>query len=88
MIPAEMNLCSAQVAGFDPAQNNELMVKRLDWLEEYRKAAIIRLAEYQQKLARCYNRDVKTKEFSVGDLVLRKAIGNMQDTNARKLAQA
>ena len=88
VIPAEMNLCSARVAGFDPAQNNELMVKRLDWLEEYREAAIIRLAEYQQKLAPCYNRDVKTREFSVGDLVLRKAVGNMRDTNAGKLAQA
>ena len=83
-----MNLCNARVAGFDPAQNNELMVKRLDWLEEYREAAIIRLAEYQQKLAQCYNRDVKTREFSVGDLVLRKAAGNMRDTNAGKLAQA
>ena len=83
-----MNLCSARVAGFDPTQNNELMVKRLDWLEEYREVAIIRLAEYQQKLARCYNRDVKTKEFSVGDLVLRKAVGNMRDTNVGKLAQA
>ena len=71
-----MNLCNARVAGFDPAQNNELMVKRLDWLEEYREAAIIRLTEYQQKLARRYNRDVKTREFSVGDLVLRKAVGN------------
>ena len=25
--------------------------------------------------------------FSAGDLVLRKAVGNMQDTNAEKLAQ-
>ena len=31
---------------------------------------------------------MKTREFSAGDLVLRKAVGNMQDTNARKLAQA
>ena len=46
----------------------------------------IRLAEYQQKLARCYNRDVKTREFSAGDLVLRRAVGNMRDTNAGKLA--
>ena len=47
MIPAKVNLCSARVAGFDPAQNNELMVERLDWLEECREAVIIRLAEYQ-----------------------------------------
>ena len=31
MIPAEVNLCSAQVVEFDLAQNNKLMVERLDW---------------------------------------------------------
>ena len=29
---------------------------------------------------------VKTKEFSTGDLVLQKAVGNMRDTNVGKLA--
>ena len=88
VILAEVNLCSARVAGFDPVQNMELMVECLDWLEECREATTIRLAEYQQKLAQRYNRDVKTKEFSAGDLVLRKAVGNMRDASARKLAQA
>ena len=46
VIPAEVNLCSAQVARFDPVQNNELMVECLDWLEECREAATIQLAEY------------------------------------------
>ena len=63
-----------------------MMAKRLDLLDEYREAATIRLAEYQQSLAGHYNRDVKTREFSTGDLVLRGEVGNMQDTNARKLA--
>ena len=88
MIPAKVNLCSARVARFDPVQNNKLMVECLDWLEECREAATIRLAEYQQKLAQRYNRDVKAREFSAGDLVLRKAAGNMRDASAGKLAQA
>ena len=29
---------------------------------------------------------MKTREFGAGDLVLRKAVGHMQDTNAGKLA--
>ena len=45
--------------------------------EECQEAAVIRLAEYQQKLTRRYNRDVKEREFGVGDLVLRRAVGNM-----------
>ena len=58
----------------------------MDLLEEYREAATIRLVEYQQKLAWHYNRDVKTREFSVGDQVLWKAVGNMRETNTGKLA--
>ena len=62
------------------------MVECLDLLEDYREAATIQLAEYQQKLARHYNRDVKTREFGVRDLVLQKAVGNMRNTNVGKLS--
>ena len=62
-------------------------MERLDLLEEYQDAAAIRLAEYQQKLARRYNRDVRVREFNARDLVLRRAVGSMRDTNAEKLAQ-
>ena len=86
VILVEVNLCSAWVIEFASDQNDELMVKRLDSLEEYREAATIRLVEFQQKLAWRYNQNVKTREFGAGDLVLRKAVGNMRDTNAEKLA--
>ena len=46
MIPAEVNLCSARVDGFDLTQNDMMMIERLDLLDEYREAATIRLAEY------------------------------------------
>ena len=83
----EVSLCSARVAGFDPVQNANLMMEHLDRLEECREAATVRLAEYQQKLAQRYNRNVKGREFSVGELVLRKVVGNMRDMAAGKLAQ-
>ena len=87
VIPTEVNLCSARVAEFDPSQNDGLLVEHLNLLEEYQEATTIRLAEYQQKLAQHYNMDMKIREFNVGDLVLRNAIGSMRDTNAGKLAQ-
>ena len=58
------------------------MLEHLDWLEECRESTTIRLAEYQQRLAQRYNRDVKARESSVEDLVLRKVVGNMQDAGA------
>ncbi|XP_075670396.1 uncharacterized protein LOC142640196 [Castanea sativa] len=86
VIPAEINLCNSWVAGFAPAKNEELMFGQLNLLEKHREAATIRLAEYQQKLARRYDRSVRKRVFTAGDLVLRKVVGNMQDINAGKLA--
>ena len=62
------------------------MLKQLNLLEECRELVTIRLAEYQQKLAQRYNRDVRKREFGAGDLVLRKVVGNTRDVNAGKLA--
>ena len=86
VVPAEVNLCSARVAEFAPTENDRLLVEHLNLLEEYREAMIIRLAEYQQKLVRRYNRDVRIRGFNAEDRMLRKAVGNMRDTNAGKLA--
>ena len=41
VIPAKVNLCSTRVDGFDPVQNELMMVERLDLLEEYQEVAII-----------------------------------------------
>ncbi|XP_065622758.1 uncharacterized protein LOC112030837 [Quercus suber] len=87
VIPTEVKLCSARVAGFDPEQNDEMMIGLLDSLEERREKATVRLAEYQQKLAARYNRGVRLRGFSAGDMVLRRAVGSMRDTNSGKLAQ-
>ena len=46
MIPAEINLCSAWVDGFNLTQNNLMMAEHLDLLDECWEAATIRLAEY------------------------------------------
>ncbi|XP_075650150.1 uncharacterized protein LOC142620711 [Castanea sativa] len=85
-IPTEVNLCSTRVAGFASDENEKLMAKELNLLEEHRDVATIRLAEYQQKLARRYNRAVRRREFATGDLVLHKVVGNMRETSAGKLA--
>ncbi|XP_023929642.1 uncharacterized protein LOC112040954 [Quercus suber] len=77
VIPTEVNLLSVRVAGFDPTQNEEMMAGSLDKLEECHERVTIRLVEYQQKLAQRYSRDVRTREFSVEDLVLKRAVGNI-----------
>ena len=46
----------------------------------------VQLVNYQQKLVRGYNRNVKPEKFAVRDLVLWKAVGNMKDQSVGKLA--
>ena len=46
VILAKINLCSAQVSGFTPAKNSELILKQLNLLEECRESVTIRLVEY------------------------------------------
>ena len=62
------------------------MIKQLNMLEERRELATIQLVEYQQKLTRRYNRDMRKREFRAGDLVLRKVMRNTRDVNAEQLA--
>ena len=54
-------------------------------LEERREKAAIQLAVYQQQLARAYNKKVNPRDFQVGDLVLRKVVGNKKDPREGKL---
>lgn len=85
VIPMRISLFSMRISDFSPAENDKLMAKHLDSLEEYQEMATIQLTKYQQKLAQQYDKGVRIREFHAGDLVLRKAVGNARDVNAEKL---
>lgn len=70
VIPVEISLLNPRVAYFEQGSNNEGLVGSLDMLEEQREMVSVWLADYQQRLAQWYNRDVRPREFVSGDLVL------------------
>lgn len=86
VIPVKISLFSMRISDFSLAENDELMAKHLDLLEEYQEMVAIWLAKYQQKLAQQYDKGVRIKELHAGDLVLCRAVGNAQDVNAEKLS--
>ena len=57
----------------------------LDVLDEKRDRALIRMANYQQSVAKYYNSRVRPRTFNEGDLVLRKVFQNIAEPNAGKL---
>ena len=67
-------------------ENNEILSQDLDTVDELRDLAKIRMAAYQQRISRSYNKNVRIRRFQVGDLVLRKVFQNTVELNAGKLA--
>lgn len=68
---------------FNKEQNNEQMCLNLDLLVERRELAVKRVAEYQQRVARYYNRNVQIRKFKTNDQVLRRINQSTRDPNHR-----
>ncbi|XP_074362634.1 uncharacterized protein LOC141702948 [Apium graveolens] len=61
----------------EDAEDNQRL--HLDLLEETRENSQLRLAAYQQRAARYYNKKVKRQLLRVGDLMLMKVIPNTRN---------
>lgn len=85
MIPMKIGFYSMRVSNFTLKSNDTILAEPLDLLEVRQEMALIRLVNYQQKLAQRYDRGVIPREFFAGDLVLRKVVGRMKDLCSRKL---
>nr|AAT94049.1 putative polyprotein [Oryza sativa Japonica Group] len=72
MLPSEVKFESLRFHNFREERYEEDRVDDLHRLEEVREAALIQSARYLQGLRRYHNRNVRSRAFLVGDLVLRK----------------
>ena len=76
VIPLEVGLPTLRSELFDQGLNEVNLAKQLDLAEERREIAAVRLAAYQQQLAKTYNKGVRERRFKVGELVLKKTLPN------------
>ena len=67
-----MGIPTTQTAVQGQRNEDDELARHLDWADEAREAASIRMAAYQQKVAAYYNRRVRPRIFKEGSLVLRK----------------
>ncbi|XP_024007922.1 uncharacterized protein LOC112083931 [Eutrema salsugineum] len=87
LAPAEVGLPSIRrtMLTQDSKRNGRMIKDSLDMLEEERNRALLRMQNYQQQIARYYNKRVKGRHFETGDLVLRKVFENTEEYRAGKL---
>ena len=85
VIPLETGFPILRTQSFNPSDNDELLERSLDLIEERRESAMIQLAYYQHKLKQGYDAKVKLRPLEPGDLVLRKVLGTTKNPAWGKL---
>ena len=79
VLPLETSFPTLKTGTFTPSNNDELLERNLDLIEERREKAMIRLAYYHQKFKQRYDANVKLGPLRPGDLVLRKISGSAKN---------
>ncbi|XP_058217536.1 uncharacterized protein LOC131328636 [Rhododendron vialii] len=74
VIPLESRFPTLRTENFDPKTNDEAVEQELILADEKRDDTRLKLAKYQQQVARGYNRSVRTKTFKLDDLVWQKVV--------------
>ena len=75
VIPLETGFPTLRTSAFTSDDNDGLLEKSLDLIEERRENAMVQLAYYQHKLKQGYDANIKLRPLAVRDLVLRKVLG-------------
>ena len=65
--------------------NDNLLEKSLDLIQELREIVMVQLAYYQQKLIQGYDTSVRLRPLALGDFVLRKVVGTTKNPAWEKL---
>ena len=79
VIPLETSFPTLRTSTFTLSNNDELLGKSLDLIEERREKAMIQLAYYHQKLKQGYDANVKLRPLVPEDLVLRKVLDSAKN---------
>ncbi|XP_028107733.1 uncharacterized protein K02A2.6-like [Camellia sinensis] len=85
IIPLEVGLQTLRSELFESKSNEKAIAQALDMAESRRKAALIRLVAYQQQLIKSFNQKVFPRQFTPGELVLRKVMNHKRVRGEGKL---
>ena len=85
VIPLETGFLTLRTSSFTPSNNDELLEKSLDLVEERRDSVMVQLAYYQHKLKQEYDANVKLRPLTVGDLILRRVVAAAKNPAWEKL---
>ena len=81
----ETGFLTLRMSSFTPSNNDELLGKSLDLIEEQRENIMVQLAYYQHNLKQGYDANMKLRLLVPRDLVLRNILGIAKNPTWGKL---
>ena len=85
VIPIETGFPTLRTQSFNPNNNDKLLERSLDLIEERRENAMVQLVYYQHKLKQGYDARVRLRSLKPGDLMLKKVLGTAKNPAWGKL---
>ena len=85
VIPLKTRFPTLRTSLFTLDNNDNLLEKSLDLIQELREIVMVQLAYYQQKLIQGYDISVRLRPLALGDFVLRKVVGTTKNPAWEKL---
>ena len=79
VILLETGFPTLRMGSFTPSNNDGLLEKSLDLIEERRENVMVQLAYYQHKLKHRYDSNVRLRPLVPGDFVLRNVLGTAKN---------
>ena len=79
VIPLGTKFPTLRMSSFTLSNNDGLLMKSLDLIEERRENVMVQLAYYQHKLKQGYDANVRLRPLVPRDLVLRKVLGTAKN---------
>jgi hypothetical protein len=76
VLPTDIGHGSPRVRAYTKEGNQVALEYAIDQLDEALDVALLRSAKYKQALRRYHERNMRPREFHVGDLVLRRVQGS------------
>ena len=74
VIPVQASFPTLRTQHFSQPENDESLAADKDLAEERRESSSIKIASYQQEIARGFKRNVRTRTFVPDELVLWKVL--------------
>jgi ribonuclease HI/transposase InsO family protein len=72
VLPTDLEYGSPRLKAYNEQSNEERLANAVDQAEEARDTALLRSARYHQKLRQYHEKNVRKRDFKIGDLVLRR----------------